>query len=161
MHTISTSILLVQWQTALQPYVTYFYYQGKQLYIRWLVINIVQGWDAKFLFVWNECCCCCFMLWVQVCGHSKGLCQGRTGDRGLNYPYSTTPGGSGCLFFFWSGSVQIALLIRILTKLYVRKRVLIFTKEAKNIRGNGLSFKEPCLSGAESDNLCLKKTFVC
>lgn len=66
-----------------------------------------------------------------------------------------------CRFSSRFGSVQIALLIRILTKLYLRKRVLILTKGAKDIRGNGLSFKGPCLSGAESNNLRLKKTLVC
>lgn len=39
--------------------------------------------------------------------------------------------------------------------------MLILTKGAKDIRGNGLSFKGPCLSGAESNNLRLKKTLVC
>lgn len=34
---------------------------------------------------------------------------------------------------------------------------MILTKGAKDIRGNGLSFKGPCLSGAESNNLRLKK----
>lgn len=66
-----------------------------------------------------------------------------------------------CCFSSRFGSVQIALLIIILTKLYLRKRVLILTKGAKDIRGNGLSFKEACLSGVKSDNLRLKQTLVC
>lgn len=44
---LSASIFLVQQQRVLQPCVKYFHFRGKQLYIRWFIINIVKEWVAR------------------------------------------------------------------------------------------------------------------
>lgn len=59
------------------------------------------------------------------------------------------------------GSVEIAFMITIITKLYLRNVASIFKQKANDNRGNGLSFKEPCLSKAQSDDLRVKQTLVC